>query len=253
MRGGAGPDLLGRLGDLARQRPAAQRLHHHDPDLLLGGQRQPRGPGLVVDVHEVVLDLAELPVVGAEDAREGARRAVEREPEVGDAPVGPGALHRLEPAQVAHGLEAVVVEGVQQVEVDAVGREALELLVEVAVPVVAGLREPHRVLGRELHPGAPGPRERAPHERLALAAVVGPGGVHVVDAGLDRPVQEARRLLLVDARGVAGDDRQAHAAEAERRDLQTWDLGEGAVEHGPLEVYPPHRQRAVHLDAQPDR
>jgi protein-S-isoprenylcysteine O-methyltransferase Ste14 len=56
----------GILGELA----AADGLHHNHGDAMAGGVLQPFPAGLVGDVHEVVLNLTQLPVVSVHDRLE---------------------------------------------------------------------------------------------------------------------------------------------------------------------------------------
>ena len=151
-----------------------------------------------------------------------------------DPTVGARALHRREPAEVEHLLPTLAGQGVQQVEVHVVGLETPELLVEQPLPVLLLLDEPDRGLGGEAdavpQPAGEGPSD----ERLARSGVVGIGRVHVVHAAVDRPRDKRRRAFLVDARHVAADRRQTHAAEAEDRHGFAGNLGEGAGLHGRL-------------------
>ena len=135
------------------------------PSPLAGRLLEPAGAGLVLLVHVVVLDLAELPEVGrVDELLEHRLLVVEREPEVADATVGKGALGPGEHVVLAQPGETAGAEAVQQVEVDRIELQPLELLAQQTLRVVAPLDLPHRQLGGDLHaaaqlgePGSAGP------------------------------------------------------------------------------------------------
>ena len=70
-----------------RQRAAKQRLHDHDSEPFCGGVLQARRARLHVLVDEVVLDLAETPVVGIHNVLEHRRSCRERKANLADPPV----------------------------------------------------------------------------------------------------------------------------------------------------------------------
>ena len=207
---------LGRARDRPGEGAAPERLHDHDPEQAVGRVPDGLDPALVVDVHVVVLDLGEGPVVRVHDRGEGRKVVVEREARVPDAAVGERVVEELEDAEPLQPLPARAVQAVEEVEVDDVGPEPAPLLVEVPVHVGPGLDQPARELGREPDPLAVPVPERLAEERLALALVVDVGRVHVVDAGVDRVPHHRRRRSPVDP--AVRRFGQAHGAESQDRE-----------------------------------
>ena len=82
-----------------------------------------------------------------------------------------GALEGGEGAQLLYLGPALAAQGVEEVEVDVVGPEPLELLVEVAVPVVLRLDHPHRALGGEEKLSRLPERSRAAPRAVSLACL----------------------------------------------------------------------------------
>src|SRR5664280_97660 len=100
------PDRLRRVG--GKETPA-QRLHRDHPDAPGGGEPQPGESRLEVNVEQVELDLADLPVVPLEHLGERVGRTVEGEPRVGDAPVASGAVEGAKAPKALHGFPAFAV------------------------------------------------------------------------------------------------------------------------------------------------
>jgi len=92
---------------------------------------------------------------------------MEAEAEVGDAAVGQRLLGRGQLALFDNALPVSGVEGVQQVEIDAVLLQALALDVQDAVEVARLLDLPHRHLGGQLDLLAVAALERLPQPGLA--------------------------------------------------------------------------------------
>ena len=139
-----------------------------------------------------------------------------------------------------------LIETVQQVEVDAVGLQALELRAEDAIEVAGLLDVPDGHLGGHLDLLAVAVLERLREPGLAGLLVIHPGGVDVVHTAVDGAAQHRRGLRIVDPLEVglavgAGEDGQAHGTEAERRGPEV-ELAEGAVLHGRM-LPPPAHQR----------
>src|SRR5262249_49503040 len=84
-------------------------------------------------------------------------------------------------------------------------------------------------LGREHHVLALAARERLADDRLGLAVRGVVRGVDEVDAGIERRVDDANRLVVV----AVAPGAEHHGAEAERRDLETG-TAEIAVFHAQL-------------------
>ena len=114
-----------------------------------------------------------------------------------------------------------------EVVIDARGVQPLELRVEKAVHVGATLDQPGWQLGGESHPLAVSVRQGAPDKGLAFAGVIGPGGVDVIHAAVNRVPDLAGRPLFVDAPILL---RQAHATESEDGELVSG-LRRLSVEH----------------------
>ena len=228
----AGPDALHRLRRPCGQEASSQRFHGYHPDPPGCGEAQAGEARLEIHVEQVELDLAKVPVVPLDDLSEGVGGSVEGEPRVRNAPVAPGVVEGSKATQALHGFPAFAGEGVEQVEVNGVRLEAPDLLVQEAFPVALGLDKERGALGGELDAPAVAILEGATDERLALAAVVGIGRVHVVDASLDGLVKEPGGPGLVDAGRVTVHDGQAHAAKPEDGYRQVGDLGKSPVLHG---------------------
>ena len=147
-------DRIGRVDEAAAQQP----FHHHDGQSLRRGVAHALGPGLVLDVHVVVLDLAHRPaVVGVDDLLQHLSLVVEGEAQVADAAVGQRAVGPVQHAKVAHLVPSPDAQAVQQVEIDVVGLEPLELLVQQQVEVIRTCDDPAGQLGGQLDL-APGSR-----------------------------------------------------------------------------------------------
>ena len=171
--------------------------------------------GTVVGVEVVVLQLAEVPRLVAQDMLEARRVVVAGEAKIPDAP---GSLLLPEPVHNAHLFGRIVagfVQGMQQIEVDVVHAQPLELLLEDVFGLVEGLAAPHRQLGGEVE-ALPRPLGNDPaHERFALTAVVGESGVKVVDTRLSGSVQQLFGPYFVDAAIRQGGE--AHTPVAQQR------------------------------------
>ena len=91
----------------------------------------------------------------------------------------------------------------QLIEIDPIGREAAETVVD-RLPHVRGTGTLARVVDRQAefrredHRLA-APRQRAPDELLALGTAVDVGGVEEVDAGVERGMHDGFRALVVQA------------------------------------------------------
>ncbi len=197
---------------------APERLHDDDRDAPLGRGEKPFSPSLGVLVHVVVLDLAEVPVVGGEHLEEHVRVAVEAEADVADLA---GGLLARDPVADAELLELVprddVREHVHEVVVHVVRPEAAELLVEVAVDGRRAADEVLRELRGDVHAVADAVLLEDAAKQL-LASRVDVGGVEVVDAQLDGAHDLALRRGVVDGGAGAGRALEAHAPKAKERE-----------------------------------
>jgi len=119
-----------------RQPAAAERLHDDDRQPPFGRVVQPVEPGLRVSILVVQLYLTELPGIGVHHLAEIIRTAVEREADVPDAAVGPATGDPVLDAHLHHPLpRRERGEHVDEVEIDVVGLEPAQLLVEDPVEV----------------------------------------------------------------------------------------------------------------------
>ena len=191
---------------------AAQGLHDDDGDTAGRGGPEARDSGLGMLVLVIILDLAEIPVVVCQDLQELVGIAV-----IGEADVADGACAFLfgDPRLDAEDLELfplrIIGQLVHQIIVNAVGAQALELLLEVAVERGCALDQVLRQFGRDVHFVA----ETVPLQDQAercFAARVDICGIVVVHAGLISGQDLFLRLFHVDAAVLA---REAHAAVAE--------------------------------------
>lgn len=171
--------------------------------------------GTVIGVEVVVLQLAEVPRLVAQDVLEARRVVVAGEAKIPDAP---GGLLLPEPVHNAHLFGRIVagfVQGMQQIEVDVVHAQPLELLLEDVFGLVEGLAAPQRQLGGEVE-ALPRPLGNDPaHERFTFTAVVGESGVKVVDTRLPGSVQQLFGPHFVDAAIRQGG--KAHTPVAQQR------------------------------------
>ena len=211
-----GHPLLGRRRQAGDQPSAPQRFHDDDRDALGRGGLQSPAAGLGVLVQIVVLDLAEVPVVGVQQLQKGRRVPVEGKP---DPPDGAGGLLLGDPLPDAQAAQLLpggqVGEHVHQVKVDAVGAQAGQLLGKAAVDARPGLDQ---VLGQlvgnvDLVPAAQATQRLA---QGGLAAAVDVGGVKVVDAQAHRLADLRGDGVLVNAPAGFG---KPQAAVSQRRKL----------------------------------
>src|ERR1035437_1181045 len=80
------PDIGDFLRGFFGETPSSQRFHHHYPETFFGGILYAAGPPLKVDVHIVILDLAEFPAgVGINNFFKGVKGVMERKAGLADA------------------------------------------------------------------------------------------------------------------------------------------------------------------------
>ena len=216
-RRGPRPGPLEQLHGLRRrvgQSPALHRLHddqRHAPLLREGIAPQPR---LLVGVHVVELELAQIPLPGGQDLFELVVAAVEGKAEPPEQPlpleVQAPVHHPLVPQQPP----PLPVQVVEQIEVQIRPVQPLPLLVKDPPGLVQIVDQHRGQLGGQVvaPPGVLG--QRPAHKVLAGPLVVEVSGVEVVDPALDGPVQQAPGLGLVD--GLIVQSGEAHAAVAQQ-------------------------------------
>ncbi len=180
------------------------------------GKAQALCPGLRVLVHIVVLNLAEVPVIGLHQPAEHGRAPVVREPQ---APNLPSGQLLLEPAAQAHIQQPMpggcVCEHVYQVEVNIVCAQPAQLLLKDF------LRPGHRLdqivgqLGGNIHllPAAQPPQQLA---QSRLVAGIRVSCVKIVDSALDGSGQLLLRLIQIHCPAFFG---EAHTPIAQPGDF----------------------------------
>ena len=209
------------------QLAAPEGLHDDHRDALgLGGlQTGPARLGVLVQI--IVLNLAEIPVVGVQNLQKGIGAAVVGKADLPDAALG---FAGGNPVLDAQGFQVfplgIIGEHVHEVIVDMVGAEALQLLPE---GLVDGLLAAHHVLGQlggDVHtvPDAVFLQNAA---QALLAAGVDVGGVEIVDAPVNGQQHLAGSLVIVDGGALFG---KAHTAEAQLGDGVA--VAVGTVLHG---------------------
>ena len=171
--------------------------------------------GLTGLVHVVVLNLAEVPVVGIHQLLEHRGAAVVGEADVPDLARGQLVRDPLPDAQLVQLLPGGRVrEHVHQVVVDMVRLQPPQLLLEGPFHAVQGLYHIVGQLGRQIDPvPAVIAAEDFPHRRLAAGVDV--GRVQIVDPAADGGQQLLFGLVKVD--GVSF-SREAHTAIAQEGD-----------------------------------
>jgi len=112
------------LGEL----PAAQRLHDYHAKPLLSGFLQAFPAGLIIYVHIIVLNLAEIPgIVTVQNLLEHLKVIMKGKAEVAEFAFGALALGPIENFQTGQVLPLLGIHRVQQIKIDVVGLQALEL------------------------------------------------------------------------------------------------------------------------------
>ena len=131
--------------------------------------------------------------------------------------------HALNSTDLLAALPTAAVQGMEQVEIDMVGLQALKLLCEQAIEIVFSLIHPGGRLGGQIDLVAVATRQRLTHDLLGVAAHIVERGIDVVDAVIDGVMHHFDGLFDIhffDVRSVAClaafFQRKAHHAEAER-------------------------------------
>jgi len=112
------------------------------------------------------------------------------------------------------------VERVEQVKIDVVCLKPFELAVEITVKILLRFDQPGGHFCCQVYLFTVAILQHASNKGLALLRVIGPGGIHIVQALIDRPAQHCGSKRFVDPGVVAIDDRQTHAAKAQRGNFQ---------------------------------
>ena len=212
---GTVPERLNGRRDSAGQASTSQRLHDDDVDAARLRILKPLEARLERSIEVVVLNLAKLPAALVDDLLEGRQLVVEREARVPDLARHLGPPEEVERTHLPAFLPAAGAEGVEQIEVDPIGVEPFQLEVETSIEVGRILHQPDRRLGGDEGSVAVAVLERLADDSLALAVVIHPRGVEVVDAVVDGVAQQAHRLGHVHG---AVRRRQSHRPKAELRD-----------------------------------
>ena len=155
-------------------------------------------------------------------------------------------LHPWEHAEVT--LEGPVppVKSMKQVEVNAVGSEALKLFVKNTVKVRACFNITYREFSGKLDLIAIAILECLAYGDLTVARVVEVSGIYIVDAVIDGIPYHSHRFRNVYIRLIAIQNREPHSAKAESR----WpkiDIRETSILHSPGSFEVSGLQRHIHL------
>ena len=119
-------------------------------------------------------------------------------------------------AESLHVIPQHAVERMDEIVIDMVGPQFGQLSGQEAIHGLAGLDHPRGKLGGQLDPGPVAVAEGLAEHDFALACVVGPGRVHVVDALIDGRANLGDGPGFLDLSVLHG---QAHAAKAQNRQL----------------------------------
>ena len=197
---------------MIHQPPAPQGFHDDNGNPLLRGVFQARDPGLGMLVQIIVLDLAEVPVIGVEEAAEHVRIAMIGEARVPDGPAG---LFFRKPVGDAQGLDALpgvhVVEHMHQVVIHVIRLQAAQLLLEVFLHVVGLFQIVMGQLGGDVDFVA----DAVALEDFAqgnFAAGIHIGGIKIIHPALISGHEFLFRLVQVDLSAFGG---KAHAPVAQ--------------------------------------
>ena len=139
------------------------------------------------------------------------------------------------PAGVRIRLDGLFVHVMQQVEVKVVHAALFQLLLENGSGIVVAAELVTGVFGGQIEAAAVVVLQHTAHDPLGHAAVIGIGGVEIVDAMLHGIADHVRRGLFVDVRrGAAGNQRQTHGAEAQQGQLFAVKVGIDHVRFLPI-------------------
>ena len=201
-----------------RQRAALDGLHDDKRHAAFFGQliAPVTGDllGTVVPVQIIVLQLAEIPRLVAQNVLKPGRVVMAGKSKVPDASCS---LLLPQPVHKAHGFCLFVpcsVQGVQQIEVDIVNAQPLQLFFKNALGIVQIFAAPQRHFGGKIKATAVPPGNDPAHEGLTLAVVIGIGGIEVVDTGGLGSVQQRFGALFIN--GAVGLGGKAHTAVAQK-------------------------------------
>ena len=139
-------------------------------------------------------------------------RAVERKTGIDDAPVLGRLVQEILDSKGLDGLPGRTGQGVDQIVVDMVGAELFQLGVQEGVHVLPALDQPCGQFGGDLDLFAVAILQGSAEQWFALAVMIRPGGVHVVNASVDGCADLGDCPFLVDFAVHHG---QAHAPESQ--------------------------------------
>ena len=178
------------IGRRFRQPAAQQTLHDDHGDPFFPGQTQAFRPRLVVDVHEIILDLRHVPVIVVEYVFKLLIGSVEGKALVADLA---GPLHVFKELRRADGFESLPlfpVDAVHQIEVDVIRLQLLQLALQQRLhlrPVVNMLQ---RHLGGDGDPVAVTAAQGLAQNDLRSLVQVHKGGVQIGHAPVDSLTDE---------------------------------------------------------------
>ncbi len=181
----------------SRQGSALYRLHHHQGHPSLFCQAAALHPRLLLGVHIVNLDLAEIPVPAAENLLKSLITVMEGKSQIPDLSLSLHLLQFFHHAQPSHFPETLPVQGVHQVKIYVIRAQFLKLLLEYSVHILQSVHIPAgqfcgqviRISGVLL--------QHLSHKSLALPAVVGIGCVYVVYSCGQCRIHHLLRLDLI--------------------------------------------------------
>ena len=141
----------------------------------------------------------------------------------GEAEVTDGALLALAAeefidAQRLALLKVCLILRVQEIEIDVIGLQLLQLVVEDALDILCGLGHPNGHFVGQIVACAVMICQRFAQKTLGVALMIHVGGVDVVDAVGKGIVQHFLGACIVDFAGFRVDARQAHGAQPQQGD-----------------------------------
>ena len=217
-RGGA--QNFGGLGAQGVEHTAPHRFHHNDLQPGGGAELVFFPAVLVIPVKIVELELDKIPVPGGQNLPQQRHAAVEGEPQPLDAP-GPAHCVQLVVGVIFDIVgPAALMDRVDQIKVKIIGAAVFQLLGKDAGHIRVTFQEPAGQLAGQMV-ALPGIfTQRLAAEFFRHFAMVGVGGVKIVDAVGVGVVKNFPGLLLIDAGGVGGvPQRQTHGAKTQQADF----------------------------------
>ena len=210
---------------------AAEEAFHDDyRDALASGKLQALGAGLIVDVHEVILNLAHIPIPVIEDILEFLVGAVEGEALVADLSFLFHIIKELRRADGFHMLPLLLVHGMHEVEVDMVCLQLFQLFRQDGFHIRTAVDRIRRDFGSDGDLVAVTVLQGFTQDNFGCFVQIDIGGVDVGDAAVDGPANQGDGFLFVNDAVSGGGAIETHAAQAEGRGFDA-EFTHGAVFH----------------------